>query len=78
MSKPDLDWKSLPFGYVTTDYNIRFTWRDGSWGEGELSPDETIPIHIAATCLHYGQEVFEGLKAFRTEAGAAGRASRAR
>ncbi len=64
MSNPEIDWKSLPFGYVKTDYNIRFTWRDGSWDEGVLSPDETMPIHIAATCLHYGQECFEGLKAY--------------
>ncbi len=64
MSNPNLDWKTLPFGYVKTDYNIRFTWRDGAWSEGVLSSDETMPIHIAATCLHYGQECFEGLKAY--------------
>ncbi len=69
MSKADLDWKSLPFGYVKTDCNIRFTWRDGSWSEGVLSADETISIHIAATCLHYGQECFEGLKAYEQKNG---------
>lgn len=69
MSKPDLDWKALPFGYQKTDFNIRFTWRNGSWSEGILSADETIPIHIAATCLHYGQECFEGLKAYEQENG---------
>lgn len=69
MSKPDLDWKHLPFGYMKTDYNIRYTWKDGEWDEGVLSRDETIPIHIAATCLHYGQECFEGLKAFEQKNG---------
>jgi branched-chain amino acid aminotransferase len=69
VSKPDLDWKTLPFGYVKTDYNLRFTWRDGQWDEGTLTPDETIPIHIAATCLHYGQECFEGLKAYEQKNG---------
>jgi len=64
VTKADLDWGSLPFGYMKTDYNIRYTWRDGSWDEGTLTSDETIPLHIAATCLHYGQEAFEGLKAF--------------
>ncbi len=64
MDRPDLDWKSLPFGYVKTDFNLRFTWRDGAWDEGVLTADESIPIHIAATCLHYGQECFEGLKAY--------------
>ena len=69
VAKAELDWKNLPFGYVKTDFNIRFTWRDGEWSEGELTPDETIPIHIAATCLHYGQQCFEGLKAFTQKTG---------
>lgn len=60
----NIDWKSLPFGYYKTDYNVRCYWRNGAWGELEVSSDETINIHIAATCLHYGQEAFEGLKAF--------------
>lgn len=58
------DWKSLPFGYRKTDYNVRCYYRDGKWGEIEVSSSEHIPIHIAATTLHYGQEAFEGLKAF--------------
>jgi branched-chain amino acid aminotransferase len=58
------DWKNLPFGYVKTDYNVRCYFSDGKWGEPELSSEEHIDIHIAATCLHYGQEAFEGMKAF--------------
>jgi branched-chain amino acid aminotransferase len=69
VTKPDLDWGSLPFGYLKTDYNLRYTWRDGEWDEGTLTSDETIPLHIAATCLHYGQEAFEGLKAFTQKNG---------
>ena len=59
------DWSNLPFGYVKTDYNVRCYYRDGKWGPIEVSDSETINIHIAATALHYGQEIFEGLKAFR-------------
>jgi branched-chain amino acid aminotransferase len=59
-----LDWKSLPFGYVKTDYNVRCYYRDGKWGELEISSSEHINLHMAATALHYGQEAFEGLKAF--------------
>lgn len=62
----NIDWSNLDFGYHKTDYNIRYTWRDGAWDSGVLTADETIPLHMAATCLHYGQECFEGLKAFRT------------
>lgn len=65
----NIDWSSLPFGYVKTDYNVRCHFRDGKWGEIEVSDSETIDLHIAATCLHYGQEIFEGLKAFRGKDG---------
>ncbi len=60
-----IDWSNLSFGYVRTHYNVRCYWRDGAWGEIEVSSSEDINIHMAATCLHYGQEAFEGQKAFR-------------
>jgi branched-chain amino acid aminotransferase len=59
-----LDWKNLPFGYIKTDYNVRCKYKDGKWGKLEVSSSEYIDIHIAATGLHYGQEAFEGLKAY--------------
>lgn len=58
------DWKNLPFGYIKTDYNVRYHFKDGKWGKMEVSSSEYINIHIAATGLHYGQEAFEGLKAY--------------
>lgn len=69
METPDIKWEELPFGYVPTDYNVRCTFKDGKWGEIEVSDSEYIPLHIASTCLHYGQESFEGLKAFRGKDG---------
>ncbi|MBD3336221.1 MAG: branched-chain amino acid aminotransferase [Candidatus Eisenbacteria bacterium] len=71
VEKADLEWSSLPFGYVRTDVNIRYVWKDGRWDEGVESSEETFPIHIAATCLHYGQAAFEGLKVFQTKDGRA-------
>ena len=59
-----MDWKSLPFGYKKTDYNVRYYYRDGKWNKIEVSSSEYVPMHIAATAIHYGQEAFEGLKAF--------------
>jgi branched-chain amino acid aminotransferase len=59
-----LDWKNLPFGYIKTDFNIRCHYKDGKWGKPEVSQSEYIDIHIAATGLHYGQEAFEGMKAY--------------
>ena len=61
----EIDWANLSFGYMKTDYNVRCYYRDGAWGELELCSEETLNIHMAATCLHYGQEAFEGLKAYR-------------
>lgn len=65
----NLDWKNLTFGYTKTKYNVRSYFRDGKWGSIEVSSEETINIHIAATALHYGQEAFEGLKAFKGKDG---------
>lgn len=63
--KEELDWANLAFGYIPTDYNVRCVYKDGKWGEIEISSSETITLHMAASSLHYGQEIFEGLKAFR-------------
>jgi len=61
----NLDWNNLPFGYVKTDFNVRCFFRNGQWSKPEKSDSEYINVHIAATGLHYGQESFEGLKAYR-------------
>ena len=61
----DLNWSNLSFGYIPTDYNVRCYYRNGKWGEIEINSDEYLKLHMAATCLHYGQEAFEGLKAYR-------------
>ncbi len=67
--KASLDFASLPFAYQKTDFNLRYTWKDGQWDDGEASDSETFQIHIAATCLHYGQEAFEGLKIYEAKDG---------
>lgn len=65
----NLDWKNLPFGYTKTKYNVRSYFRNGEWGEVEVSSSEYINIHMAATGLHYGQQAFEGLKAYKGKDG---------
>ncbi len=69
MADANLDWANLSFGYRPTDYNIRCNYKDGKWGEIEITSSDTLVIHMAATCLHYGQEAFEGLKAYRCKDG---------
>lgn len=65
----EIDWKNLSFGYMRTDYNVRCYYRNGQWGKLEICSEETINLHMAAVCLHYGQEAFEGLKAYRGKDG---------
>lgn len=65
----NIDWSNLSFGYIKTDYNVRSSFKDGKWSIPKETTSETIDLHIAATCLHYGQEAFEGLKAFRGKDG---------
>lgn len=69
MAETNIDWGSLSFSYMKTDYNVRCTYSNGQWGPIEVSDSEYVPMHIAASCLHYGQESFEGLKAFRGKDG---------
>lgn len=65
MLKPtEINWNALGFSYTQTPYNVRCIWREGSWSPVTVHTEETIPMHMAAGCLHYGQEAFEGLKAF--------------
>lgn len=61
----EYNWSELSFGYYPTDLNVRCEFKDGKWGPITITDDVNINMHMAATCLHYGQEAFEGLKAFR-------------
>lgn len=65
----DLDWGHLPFSYIKTNGSIRCSYKSGVWGDIQTSAEETINLHMAATCLHYGQECFEGMKAYRGKDG---------
>lgn len=64
-----LDWKNLGFSYIKTDYRFITRWKDGKWDNGELTTDSTLHIHEGSTALHYGQQCFEGLKAYRCKDG---------
>lgn len=65
----NINWSELSFGYMRTDYNVRSYFKNGKWSDLEVTDSEYINMHMAATCLHYGQEAFEGLKAFKGKDG---------
>jgi len=61
---PTINWKELGFTYMQTDCFVTAEFRNGTWGAPQVQTDVMVPLHIAASCLHYGQAAFEGLKAF--------------
>lgn len=68
-NKVNIDWNSLGFEYIKTDFRYISTWKDGKWDEGHLTEDNILHISEASCALHYGQQCFEGLKAYRTKNG---------
>lgn len=69
MESKSIDWANLSFGYKQAGINVRCKYENGKWGSLTVSNSDNITLSIAATCLHYGQEAFEGLKAFRGKDG---------
>ena len=61
----EIDWSSLGFHYTEPDYIVRAACHEGVWEEPYATKDKYLHLHVSATCLQYGQEAFEGLKAFR-------------
>ncbi|MCK1199554.1 branched-chain amino acid aminotransferase [Streptococcus uberis] len=65
----EIDWDNLGFEYHKLPYRYVSYYKDGQWDNGQLSEDATLHISEASPALHYGQQAFEGLKAYRTKDG---------
>lgn len=66
--KPDSS--TLGFGKIFTDHMFMMDWNDEKgWYNARIVPFENLSIHPASTVLHYGSEIFEGLKAYRRKDG---------
>src|SRR5688572_1384075 len=61
----DYDFNQIKFGQNPTDHLFSAAYRDGSWQDATVAPFQEFLISPLALCLHYGQNVFEGMKAFR-------------
>jgi len=68
-NEKEVEWGKLGFAYIKADYNYISYYKDGKWDEGKLIQDNTLTISNGSTALHYGQQCFEGLKAYRTKDG---------
>jgi branched-chain amino acid aminotransferase len=65
----DIDFNTIPFGKVFTDHMLVSDFADGSWQETCIIPFQNLQLSPASTVFHYGQEIFEGLKAYRDPKG---------
>lgn len=62
---PGLDFSNLPFGKVFSDHMFTARYKDGQWGELKITPYGMLEFSPAFITLHYGQAIFEGMKAYR-------------
>ncbi|CAO3703281.1 unnamed protein product [Rhizopus stolonifer] len=76
MSKPvtppssEIDWTTMGFQYRDLNGFMRYTWtEENGWDQGKFETNPKLDIHMCATGLNYGQQCFEGLKAFRDDQG---------
>ncbi len=67
--KSKVDYNNLGFGKYFADHVFVADYKDGKWSEGEIIPYGPMQIEPAMCTLHYGQSIFEGLKAFLTKDG---------
>ena len=67
----EVDFNNIPFGRVFTDHMLVAEYKDGKWNDAAIMPFGSLQLHPATTALHYGQAVFEGMKAYKTVSGEA-------
>jgi branched-chain amino acid aminotransferase len=65
----DKNWANLGFDIQQTNSYVKYTYKNGSWDNGELVRNQEITLPVYCAALHYGQTCFEGLKAFRSKEG---------
>lgn len=66
---PGLDINNLPFGKVFSDHMFLAEYRDGKWENLRIVPYGNLQLSPASSMMHYGQAIFEGLKAYRSDNG---------
>ena len=65
----EIEWDKLEFGKIFSDHMFMMEYADGQWSNGQVLPFQNIPMHPAMSAIHYGQSIFEGLKAYKSKAG---------
>jgi len=66
---PDIKWENIPFGKYFTDHMLEADYRDGGWTNIEIKPYQPLSFEPSLVALHYGQAIFEGMKAYKDRQG---------
>lgn len=61
----EVDWQNLPFGHYVSDHMLVADYIDGEWQQAHIVPYSDLALPPTTLALHYGQTVFEGMKAFK-------------
>src|SRR6185437_1591784 len=64
-----LDLNNIPFGKYFTDHMLEAIYENGEWGLAEIKPYQPITIEPSCSAIHYGQSIFEGIKAYKNQQG---------
>lgn len=65
----DLSLKNIPFGRHFSDHMLEVTYEKGAWGTPEIRPYQALQLEPSLAAIHYGQAIFEGIKAYKDQAG---------
>ena len=65
----EIDFNNLPFGKYFTDHMLEVDYADGEWGQVSIRPFQPLSLSPALSAIHYGQSIFEGIKAYKDRDG---------
>ncbi|MEI9910214.1 MAG: hypothetical protein WDO71_11335 [Bacteroidota bacterium] len=63
----DINLENIPFGKYFTDHMLEADYENGSWKNVEIKPYQPLLLAPSLAALHYGQAIFEGIKAYKTK-----------
>jgi branched-chain amino acid aminotransferase len=66
---PEIDFNNLPFGKYFTDHMLEVDYADGEWKQVTIKPFQNLSLSPALAAIHYGQSIFEGVKAYKDREG---------
>jgi branched-chain amino acid aminotransferase len=66
---PEIDFNNLPFGKYFTDHMLEVDYADGEWKKVQIKPFQNLSLSPALSAIHYGQSIFEGIKAYKDREG---------